>query len=271
MIKRLFFRGGLGNQMFQYALYKELKERGVNVLIDTSLYKSTSMHNGFEIDRVFNLSGRVYETHSKFYNLLIRFLERFHFDCFYYHDNNILGYNTEVFTTKKILLTGYYCAEKYFEDIKDSIRTEFTFRSIDEKNKEIATEMSQCDSVSVHIRRGDFVESGMHLTGVEYYKKAMSYILKNVNSPVFYVFSDNLESASEFMKELNVPFKLVGINRGLDSYKDMFLMSQCKHNITINSTFSWWAAWLNSNKDKIVIALKNTPDWCCDGWIVMDE
>lgn len=271
MLKRFIFRGGLGNQMFQYALYKELIARGKNVLIDTSLYHSISMHNGFEIADVFKLSGGVKETHSLFYGYLIRLLEKYRLNRFYYHDNNALGYDPSVFTTKKLLITGYYCSDKYFKDIKESIRKEFTFRSIDHNNKELAKEMNSCNSVSVHIRRGDFVEWGMHLTSVDYYKKAINYILTHVDRSHFYVFSDNIDEASIFMKELNVPFKVVNINRGRDSYKDMYLMSQCKHNITINSTFSWWAAWLNQNKDKIVIALRNTPDWCCDGWIVIEE
>lgn len=270
MLKRFFFRGGLGNQMFQYALYKELKARGEEIIIDTSLYRSTSMHNGFELKDVFLLPDEVKDSHSLYYNHIIRFMEKFDLNRLFYHDNNELGFDSAVFTTKKRFITGYYCSEKYFEDVKDTLRDEFTFRNIDNRNLEMTDEMSSCNSVSVHIRRGDFVAWGMPITSVDYYKKAIDYILNHVNNPKFYVFSDDIDAASKFMKDLDVPFKTININRGKDSYKDMYLMSHCKHNITINSTFSWWGAWLNQNEDKIVVSLKNTPDWCCKGWVVFN-
>ena len=113
------------------------------------------------------------------------------------------------------------------------------------------------NSVSIHVRRGDYLngyyfETLGKICDIDYYKRAIALINKEVNDPYFYIFSDDPGYVAENLKIENATY--VDFNRGRDSWQDMYLMSQCKHNIIANSTFSWWGAWLNTNLNKIVIA-----------------
>lgn len=108
-------------------------------------------------------------------------------------------------------------------------------------------------AISVHVRRTDYVNSGRFNLTQGYYTRAMEYIAKIVENPHFYIFSDDINWVEKNM-EFNYPHTFVKGNMEQDSYIDMWLMSQCKHNIIANSTFSWWGAWLNNNPEKIVIA-----------------
>lgn len=116
--------------------------------------------------------------------------------------------------------------------------------------------MSRENSVSVHIRRGDYLlrkHSKIHgLCSLEYYLQAIQFIKSKSKDPVFYFFSDDIPWARENF--CNPSYKFVDCNSGSNSCLDLYLMSQCKHNIIANSTFSWWGAWLNRNKEKIVVA-----------------
>ena len=138
--------------------------------------------------------------------------------------------------------------------------------------------ISQTNSVSLHIRRGDYVSNQKtnqtHGTcDLDYYQRCITEIEKEVENPYFFVFSDEIEWVKENLK-INHPAEYVDQNTGDKSYEDMRLMSQCKHNVIANSSFSWWGAWLNSYPDKIVFAPKrwfasdkhNTKDLIPEGW-----
>ena len=119
----------------------------------------------------------------------------------------------------------------------------------------MSKELENVESVSIHIRCGDYFSHSRYcVCNDSYYKEAIQKISSYVKAPYFYVFSDDKEWSRNFMSKLGVPFKLVSWNNGLMSYQDMFLMSKCKHNIIANSTFSWWGAWLNNTPHKVVIA-----------------
>jgi len=175
---------------------------------------------------------------------------------FYHFDPEVLE------APDNIYMTGTWMSEKYFKDIEDIIRKAFTFRSPQTgKNKEFAKTILNTESVSVHIRRGDYVTdpkiSGMYIIpSLDYYMECAKYIASRVKSPHFFVFSDDARWVKE---NLRLPFQstYVDHNTGLASYEDMRLMSQCKHNIIANSSFSWWGAWLNTNPDRIVCAPEN--------------
>ena len=96
-------------------------------------------------------------------------------------------------------------------------------------------------------------------------------IESKVHNPRYFIFSDDMEAAKEIAGRLGINYIPVTLNSGVDSYKDMFLMSQCKHNIIANSSFSWWGAWLNNNANKIVIAPCWAKDFNCEDWITIDE
>ncbi len=245
------FRGGLGNQMFEYAMALALRNGGHKVNIDTSMYEQVEMHNGYELDRVFGIKEPVICKRG-WHLFKLRFISRFLSNKIISEDT--LVYDPTVLLSPKPYINGYWQDERYFKDIESEIRKTFQFKGVDEKNMKIADEMHSCNSVSLHIRRGDYAAYGMTLIGKDYYQKAIEYIMKKVETPMFYIFSDDKEESMNIIANLGIKYIFIDGNNGKDSYKDMFLMSQCSHNIIANSSFSWWGAWLNSNPIKIVVA-----------------
>lgn len=243
--------GGLGNQMFEYAFLLALRNQGHDVVLDTSYYGFLHMHNGYELDRVFGINEEIVNKQG-LHILFLRFLNKFASPSYYLIDS--LEYNAHYLNSPSRFLKGYWQDERYFKDIDATIREAFQFKDVDRVNLDFAKEMQDCNSVSVHIRRGDYSYYGMTLIGEDYYKRALGYIGDRIDSPVFYFFSDDEYVAKRIAEKLNVVCRFVTHNRDVDSYKDMYLMSHCRHNIVANSSFSWWGAWLNRNNEKIVIA-----------------
>lgn len=253
---RIIVSGGLGNQMFQYALYLALKDRGVNVKLDTSLYSYVEMHNGYELERCFGLHDEVV-CGGKFYLFMLRVIMKIKPSKIFHRD--FFSYDSTIFSSKYIFLHGSWQSEKYFKQIEDVIRKSFIFTDIDKINLSISEEIRSYNSVSLHIRRGDYLGNSIYggVCTEEYYSKAIDELLTDcslTDNIKFYIFSDDKIFANQFIQKINYPTELIEHNKSIDSYKDMFLMSQCRHNIIANSSFSWWGAWLNSNPDKIVIA-----------------
>lgn len=153
-------------------------------------------------------------------------------------------------------LYGGWHNPSYFASVEEQVRQAFQFNTLhlDKHNSQLIEKINLCNSVAIHVRRGDFVKESKlfgNIATPEYYKKAIEYIKRHVEDPVFYVFSDDIVWCRENIKEKDVRY--IDFNTGQDSWKDMMLMSKCKHNINANSTFSWWGAWLNDNPEKIVI------------------
>ena len=266
--------GGLGNQMFQYAAAKALAKRlNTDLAIDTynlSKKTQTTVRN-FELD--------IFDTEYKFTSslkgkLLIKgrpFIQK-HRDFFlklgFFTDTYAILYQP-VFEKIKgnILMSGYFQNEKYFKSISQEIHTGFSFKvPLKGENIEIATRIAQTESVSVHIRRGDYISnkhaaSNFITCDKEYYRKAIAHISTIHTTSSFFVFSDDMEWVRDNIDFGGNTVNFIDWNKDSLSYIDMQLMSLCKHNIIANSSFSWWGAWLNRNKEKIVIA----PDkWFVD-------
>src|SRR5690606_38192956 len=141
--------------------------------------------------------------------------------------------------------------------VAEELREHFQFPQItDIKNKELIQHIQQRNSVSLHVRRGDYlIASNQHLGSIcdnAYYEKAITYINEKTDSPLFVIFSNDIPWCKETFNNIDAIF--VDWNTGNQSYIDMQLMSLCKHNIIANSSFSWWGAWLNNNPDKIVVS-----------------
>jgi hypothetical protein len=176
-------------------------------------------------------------------------------------------------------LYGYWQSEKYFQSIKSIIRSDFQFlNALDSRNALLAKEIQNTLSVSVHIRRGDYLSNYrtskiMHICEPDYYQRAITHLSTQLNKPKFYIFSDDIAWVKD---RLSVPAdtKFIEHNIGKESYRDMQLMSLCKHNITANSSFSWWGAWLNDNPNKLVVMPRkwfvnniNDQDLVPDKWV----
>jgi Glycosyl transferase family 11 len=265
--------GGLGNQMFCYASGRAVAERlHTNLVlnpytINLPLWQKYRPKNKGATVRDegalknFNIDAKYIGKLDSYLSYLIPvYRER----CFQY-DNNIdcILDNTR--------LSGYFQSEKYFKDIEDIIRKEFTLKD------PLYHTIHYCD-ISIHIRRGDYVNNteSFKVHGVlplEYYYKAIDIIAKKIGTPVFYIFSDDAQWVRD---NLEIPYDHCFLNHGKDCH-DMMLMSYCQHHIIANSSFSWWGAWLCQNKDKIVIAPKqwfadksmndNTRDLIPKGWM----
>lgn len=158
------------------------------------------------------------------------------------------------------LIEGYRQSEKYFIDQQEVIREKYIFRpQITNQNFKILTEIINYNSVSVHIRRGDFAGNSVinyvyGLVDKEYYERSILYILRKIDNPVFFFFSDDMgwvKSNFSFLTENYITF-FINHNMGGNAFEDLRLMSNCKHNLIANSSYSWWGAWLNKNPDKFV-------------------
>lgn len=277
--------GGLGNQMFQYAFYRALMEKGKNVKIDLDLswHGKYEMHNGYELHRIFSVKENV-ATKDEIKelvgsrNIFNRFLRRYKLKKTFYFTPKLedcIRFNEKFLNVDNIYLFSAWQTEKYFSTVKSIIEKEFVFKlKMNEDSQSIAKQIMQENSVSIHVRRGDYLnnEQLRGICTVEYFTRAIERIKQLVKQPRFYVFSDDIQWCKEHFLFDNI--KYVSSNSGIDSYQDMQLMSLCKHNITSNSTFSWWGAWLNKNVNKIVISPKKwfngidgTKDIIPDEWM----
>ncbi|AGY81957.1 alpha-1,2-fucosyltransferase [Carnobacterium inhibens] len=261
--------GGIGNQMFQYSFYKYLQKNNDDVFLDISDYKVHNHHNGFELIDVFNIEvkqadmskfkGHVSSKNSIFYRLTSKLFKR-----------NILGYSEfmdsngiSIVRNEKILTDHYFIGfwqdVLYLQSVEEEIKEAFNFKNvaIGKQNLELISLSESVESVSVHIRKGDYANNSdlSDICDLEYYEEAMKIIDSKVSEPLYFIFSDDIEWCKQkFGKRDNLIY--VDWNIAKKSYIDMLLMSKCKHNIIANSTFSWWGAWLNNNSKKIVICPK---------------
>lgn len=148
-------------------------------------------------------------------------------------------------------LNGYWQSPKYFEAVSETIREDLTIAEpLPESNQKYASEIEQNTAVSIHIRRGDKAGNS-DVVPVEYFEQAAEYVAQRTDNPSFFVFSDDIDWAKKNL-ELTHPCEFVSENGEKTDYLDIHLMKSCDHNIVANSTFSWWGAYLNDNKNKII-------------------
>ena len=266
----IWFSGGLGNHMFQYALYRTAQSLGYDVKADLSFYDNKECHNGYELERIFNirLNKCTAQESSKFVDRMdyfSRVIRKLGATSFGIRENKIIeNYSKHIddlldVKNKNKYLQGYWQSEKYFKSIESTLKQEFVFpKLIDNKNEEVAQSIKNSNSASIHVRRGDYLSHSIYyaLGESNYYNNAINYLLNECASINFYIFSDDIDWCRT---NLNLPINTVYIdwNKNQDSYIDMQLMSMCKYNIIANSSFSWWGAFLNKNKEKIVVAPQN--------------
>ena len=270
---------GLANQMFQYAAGRALAARNNQPFkLDLSFFDNTPKKDGRPSHEFYQLNifkGPInYQPLDNDYlerlinkykhNITYRVLNRFSKQMLpkplftYCWEKDFLKFDPVIKKSsgKIIYLNGYFQNEYYFEDAEALIKNDFTFREdlIGAVNINLGIQMRQENSISIHIRRGDYVGKRF-IPSLDYYKSAIELITQTVSNPVFYIFSDDSEWAAKHVKAPGQVHYVVH-NTQENSYKDMYLMSKCMHNIIANSSFSWWGAWLNDNKNKVVISPK---------------
>ena len=250
--------GGLGNQMFIYAFYLQMRKRFPGTRIDLSDMRHYHAHNGYELDRVFGISDNEFCIAKP----LKKVLEFLSFKVILERKQNLetMEAFTKDYAYPWLYFKGFYQSERFFKDVEAEVRQAFAF-DMSKANAEsgaLAKSIAQNpNAVSLHVRRGDYMDPKFYkrygtVCPLSYFQSAVEDMLNHVPGAHFYLFSDDVEWVRQ---NIRLPrATVVDCNRGADSWQDMMLMSLCKHNIICNSTFSWWGAWLNANPEKRVIA-----------------
>lgn len=265
--------GGLGNQMFQYALYLKLTAMGRTVKFDD--YSEYQLENArpimlwcFGIDYPKASREEINEITDGFMTLKDKVRRKLTGRKSREYQEKDCNFDPEVLTRTPAYLTGYFQSEKYFQDIAEKVREAFVFRPVifenlpeERKTAVFAYEkrMKESFAVSVHIRRGDYLTSSEVYGGnctEEYYKRAISLMKEKYPQAVFFVFSNDSVWTKKWLLENygEEEFLLIEGSDEDSGYLDLYLMRMCRCHILANSSFSWWGAWLNPSREKCVIA-----------------
>lgn len=309
-MKIININSGLGNQMFQYAFILNYKIKGEKIKLDIIQEEKVKYHNGYELSRIFSIKEDLISKKERtrllgivfpykgaefhFYRLLRKITKtlfgdkKFKSQKYIHEDETLYEYNfnkkyLEIDKNIDSYFYGFFQSHRYFEDIKEEVNKIYTFPDIeeyDQKNFEILKKIRANESVSIHIRRNDYLANDLFkVLDINYYEDAFNFIKDKLENKElsFFVFSDDISWCKEnldFLKKEKVFY--IDWNKKENSYKDMQLMSECHHNIIPNSTFSWWGGYLNKNINKIVIApkywfkgVKTTEDRCPKDWFLI--
>lgn len=265
----LLLFNGLGNQLSQYAFFLNKRRLGQRV----SAYYAFGGHNGYELDRLFDIRQEL-DWPMRCARLLFRvgnsrrlwskpladavlglFRIRIVFESPDYRFDPVL---LKPWFGLRFVVGGWHDS-RYFDGAEPLVRDAFRFPELDERNQAVLRRIGAAHSVSIHIRRGDYLNGeNRRLFGdiatIAYYRNAITEAIGQAHAagatPSFFVFSDDMAWCRMALQLPDAEF--VNMNSGQDSWKDLVLMSHCRINILANSTFSWWAAWLNQHPDKCV-------------------
>lgn len=258
--------GGMGNQLFQYALGKSLALKlNAELKFDTHLFtpankRQYSLHHFGIEEKISSISEKQSLEGKEYVRRQLNKLG-FRLKPYWYTEHNA-GYDKFVDQlTDNVYIEGFWQTEKYFKPIEESIRKQLKVKDpISAVNAEYLREIIGVNAISLHVRRGDYitdkVTSEVHgVCDIEYYRQAIDLIGKKIEQPHFYIFSDDMEWTKA---NLSVhPFPATYIENNIDAPQDdLRLMYSCKHHIIANSSFSWWGAWLGDAPNKMVIAPK---------------
>jgi len=267
--------GGLGNQLFMYAAGRRLAQKHDTILkLDISGYsyvEPSLEYNKYKLmhfniieniatrDEIENIRGR----NSRLNRTLGRYLPKWilpYMKISYvrqrrrYFESDILNLPDDIY------LEGYWQSEKYFKDIREILLNELTLKKCSDEMDNVIEEINEVNSVAIHVRRGNYIKDPevnrkFGAMDLEYYQRCIEYFEINIESPYFYIFTDDPEWVDININS-DYPVRIVSNTNQFKDYEEQYLMGLCKHQIIPNSTFSWWAAWLNRNSDKIICAPK---------------
>ena len=288
------FQGALGNQMFEYAFFKKLEKiYGKNQIL--GYIPTIRDFNGYELENVFpNISipkassmrvaclSNDYPDNAPLSKLMkflfkIQMIKRGPKLSHIKEDDNSCYYK-EVFELNPLysyLLDGVWANSQYLAGVESEIMNAFIFPDgLSDRNLNYKNEIICSNSVGLHVRRNEYVSMGLSVASDNYYRNAVHFMIEHVNNPKFFVFSDDHNYCRKLFDGM-INYTLIEGNTKENSFRDMELMSYCKHNVIANSTFSFWGAYLNKNKEKVVIAPNISYGqlrcpFACENWIIMD-
>ena len=285
--------GGLGNQLFQYALGRYLAIKwDAELVIDDTFYKSQPTGvtpRRYELDkfatqlRIVTDSERRYL--KRYTNRYLRYLQKYISlpSRYKYVREPLDKLLLEVRDLSgDLFLDGFWQSERYFAGVEDIIRHDLIPNfDFSDQEKEVMASMQNTASVSLHVRRGDYVTnpltSAWHgICGLDYYRDAIGVIESRIESPHYFVFSDDMAWATANL-QIDKPVTYVSHNDETTAVNDLMLMASCQHHIIANSSFSWWGAWLNPKKEKWVVRpkmwLEQLPHMndsvCPESWVAV--
>ncbi|TDA69580.1 alpha-1,2-fucosyltransferase [Sulfuricurvum sp. IAE1] len=258
--------GGLGNQMFQYAIAKAIATKNNDIFkLDISFYPKQSLRR-YELNR-FNIQETLANesecialrgTENIFYKIKTKLGWNIKRPVYYKYEHHIMLFDQEIWNSSgDMYVDGFWQNENYFNNIRNELLKDFKPRNpISIKAECHLNNIKTMESVSLHIRRGDYVldqnTNDAHGTcSINYYFQAVKYLETLLTSPHYFIFSDDIQWCKENFSFLSNKTFVDDTENAID---DLVLMKNCKHNIIANSTFSWWGAWLNENDQKIVIS-----------------
>jgi len=249
--------GGLGNQMFQYAIGKKISlEYDKELILDKTFLLRRDLditYRDFDLD-IFNINNKIVENFvvTNDYKILDEPLIA----------PNMTNSIKNINTNENIYVSGFFQKEYYFKDIRTQILQDFNISIQDDNIKKLESDILSSNSICINVRRGDYVTNqntnnfhGFH--GVEYINKSISEITKKIKNPMFYIFSDDIDWCVNNLKIDYPHFFVDHTYKGNKFSSYLKLMSSCKNFIIPNSTFAWWATWLNQNEEKIVYVPNN--------------
>ncbi len=287
-------KGGVGNQLFQYAAgYALAKRTGQSLCFDTSFFASQTLRKpklmNFNLDAFNTINEN--SLCSKIQFLKKKTVGRACKVLFANPSFNVKGFGTYLMESrntffddvlqqdcKNVYLDGYFQSEKYFYEYSDDIHRQFSLISVaPEAYNTILKEIVCCNSVAVHVRRGDFVTKHAfsprlkirYVLDDSYYMRALAYMQQLLQAPIFYWFSDDLTWVQQNFGQAD-NYRFISLNCENADLYELSLMSQCQHIIAANSTFSWWAAWLNQQQSAVKIVPAKPfgcKDMIPDTWI----
>ena len=267
---------GLGNQMFQYAAgYALAKRLGWPLELECNVFHGQPPERQYQLG-LFGISGKVRPLSTFFRQLWrcainarpsawpLRMPAQWLLQVDVVRDRHWCRFDPSVFEqriNRSLCLLGYWQSPRYFEDCAEEIRSELTFTaSLDPANREILSQIQDSLSVSLHIRRGDFLHvKGNAVLNMDYYQRAIKLVMEHHPQPHFFVFSDDMDWVKQNLP-IPAPMTFVEVNNQFTGAQDLRLMSACRHHIIANSSFSWWGAWLNPSPDKLVLAPRRTVE-----------
>lgn len=269
---RLIFSGGLGNQLFQYALYLFLKktENRLHVIPDLNAYRHNAYHFGFEVHKLFNTdfadiirrteeyrnnhpSSRQSET-ARVARIAMFKLRGYHtvYDTV---ANTPQKIHDTITAHRRLILAGFFQNSTFATAVDEDLRGSYCTNSdLGDQCRKILDRCAGRTTISLHIRRGDYLDIPRYnvFNGLDYYHRAITHFKNTVHNPLFLIFTNDPQWVAEHL-HIDADNITVTCNTGDKSYRDLIMMSRCCHNIIANSSFSWWGAWLNPNPDKTVI------------------
>ena len=262
------FIGGLGNQLFQYALYMAFINRGYLTFSDTKEARNGDFKREYQLE-ILGIKmeeaprkyiSELYAPNNKYLRAIIKRIRK----KTYYRQRDLF-YDESILMTKCGYFDGFWQSYRYFEDVSDTVRQSITFPAIkndDENGTKVYNSIIENNdaSVSIHVRLGDYLKLSKiygNICNQDYYDRAIQYIIdefdrRKQSKPKFYVFSNDIDAAKELFTQPDITF--VKGHSEADGYIDMNLMRLCKHHIIANSSFSWWGAFLGQYEGTITIA-----------------